>query len=322
MQPKISNGGGQPTDDPGSSSEQLQEAESKTQKQEFLDSLKSSPTILLVTYLFALAGFISLFTPDKSFGILASLVGVVLGVISAIKSREDAQYKRNSIIAAVICLLMMFGCAAMSPSSSTSSTADASSTSSDSSSPVATASSETTSGSPTPDPQLTQAQQTLQSKITEANNLLTSSENQVADDSTRTALSQAITTAQAISSDSADTYTAATQTLQSAMDAVQSSESQKQAADAAAQQAAEQQAQEQAQQQATQNSEQQSSQSTQNAQTDTQSSQTQTGTSASTDTKPVKRGAFCSSSKVGQQAPATNGGTVTCTSEGERARWK
>jgi len=289
-----------------------------------VDSVKQMPTILFATYVFTVIGVIGWFTPLKTSGMIAALVGIVTGIVSLIKNRKNAQYKRNSIIATIVCVVALIGCAATAPASSSSTQAE--STTASSAPSTEASSSETTSSTPTQDPRLPQAQQDLQSKLTEANTLLTSSENQVADESTRVALTQAITAASAVTSENPDDYTQAQQSLQSAMDAVTSSEQQKQAADAAAQQAAqeeasreaEQQAQQQAQQQAAQQAQQQAQQqATQSAQKPTQSTQSNTSTG-----KTIRRGEFCSKSRIGEQATASNGGTVTCTADGNRARWK
>lgn len=273
-----------------------------------VDSIKHSPKILVATYVLLIIGIIGWITPMM--GGFCALIGIIVGIVSLIKNRNEASFKRNSIISIILCIVALFGCVLTSPSSSSKPSATSSQTSQSSSvspsaSTPAASSAEASSSSPTPDPELLQAQQSLQSKITEAGNLLSSSENQVADDSTRTALTQAIDNANAVSSTDPADYAAAEQSLQSAMDAVQSSEAQKQAADAAAQQAA----QEQAQQQAAQE------QATHNAARDTQTTTTNTG-------KTVKRGQFCSKSRIGETAAASNGGIATCTSEGPRARWK
>ncbi|WP_143516386.1 hypothetical protein [Pseudoscardovia radai] len=293
-----------------------------------VDSVKQMPTILFATYVFTVIGVIGWFTPLKTSGIIAALVGIVTGIVSLIKNRKNDQHKRNSIIATIVCVVALLGCAATAPASSSSTQAE--STAASSAPSTEASSSETTSSTPTQDPRLPQAQQDLQSKLTEANTLLASSENQVADESTRVALTQAITAASAVTSENPDDYTQAQQSLQSAMDAVTSSEQQKQAADAAAQQAAQeeasreaeqqaqQQAAQQAQQQAAQQAQQQAQQqATQSAQKPTQSTQSNTNTG-----KTIRRGEFCSKSRIGEQATASNGGTVTCTADGNRARWK
>ncbi len=316
-----------------------------------VDSIKQMPTILFASYVFAVIGVIGWFTPLKAAGVLAALVGIGTGIVSLIKHRKDTRYKRNSIIVTIVCVVALFGCAATTPTSPSSTQAESTPVSSTSS--TDTSSSNETSSSPSQDPRLPQAQQDLQSKLAEANKLLTTSENQVADESTRVALTQAISTASAVASDNPNDYTQAQQSLQSAMDAVTSSEQQKQAADAAAQQAAaeqasreaEQQAQQQAaqqqaaqqaaaeqasreaaqqaaaeqasreaEQQAQQQAAQQAAQSTQQATQSTQSS-TDTG-------KTIKRGEYCSKSRIGEQTTASNGSTVTCTADGNRARWK
>ncbi len=201
-----------------------------------VDSIKQMPTILFASYVFAVIGVIGWFTPLKAAGVLAALVGIGTGIVSLIKHRKDTRYKRNSIIVTIVCVVALFGCAATTPTSPSSTQAESTPVSSTSS--TDTSSSNETSSSPSQDPRLPQAQQDLQSKLGEANKLLTTSENQVADESTRVALTQAISTASAVASDNPNDYTQAQQSLQSAMDAVTSSEQQKQAADAAAQQAA------------------------------------------------------------------------------------
>ena len=275
-----------------------------------VDSIKHSPKILIATYVLLIVGFIGWITPMKPLGGSCALIGIIVGIVSLIKNRNEASFKRNSIISIILCIVALFGCVLTSPSSSSEPSATSSQTSQSSSvspsaSTPAASSAEASSSSPTPDPELLQAQQSLQAKITEAGNLLSSSENQVADDSTRTALTQAIDNANAVSSTDPADYAAAEQSLQSAMDAVQSSEAQKQASDAAAQQAAQEQAQRQAAQEQAQH----------NAARDTQTTTTNTG-------KTVKRGQFCSKSRIGETAAASNGGIATCTSEGPRARWK
>ncbi|MGN0102967.1 hypothetical protein [Bifidobacterium thermacidophilum] len=275
-----------------------------------VDSIKHSPKILIATYVLLIVGIIGWITPMKPLGGSCALIGIIVGIVSLIKNRNEASFKRNSIISIILCIVALFGCVLTSPSSSSEPSATSSQTSQSSSvspsaSTPAASSAEASSSSPTPDPELLQAQQSLQAKITEAGNLLSSSENQVADDSTRTALTQAIDNANAVSSTNPADYAAAEQSLQSAMDAVQSSEAQKQASDAAAQQAAQEQAQRQAAQEQAQH----------NAARDTQTTTTNTG-------KTVKRGQFCSKSRIGETAAASNGGIATCTSEGPRARWK
>ena len=293
-----------------------------------VDSIKHSPKILIATYVLLIVGIIGWITPMKPLGGSCALIGIIVGIVSLIKNRNEASFKRNSIISIILCIVALFGCVLTSPSSSSEPSATSSQTSQSSSvspsaSTPAASSAEASSSSPTPDPELLQAQQSLQAKITEAGNLLSSSENQVADDSTRTALTQAIDNANAVSSTDPADYAAAEQSLQSAMDAVQSSEAQKQASDAAAQQAAQEQAQrqaaqEQAQRQAAQEQAQRQAaqeQAQHNAARDTQTTTTNTG-------KTVKRGQFCSKSRIGETAAASNGGIATCTSEGPRARWK
>ena len=293
-----------------------------------VDSIKHSPKILIATYVLLIVGIIGWITPMKPLGGSCALIGIIVGIVSLIKNRNEASFKRNSIISIILCIVALFGCVLTSPSSSSEPSATSSQTSQSSSvspsaSTPAASSAEASSSSPTPDPELLQAQQSLQAKITEAGNLLSSSENQVADDSTRTALTQAIDNANAVSSTGPADYAAAEQSLQSAMDAVQSSEAQKQASDAAAQQAAQEQAQrqaaqEQAQRQAAQEQAQRQAaqeQAQHNAARDTQTTTTNTG-------KTVKRGQFCSKSRIGETAAASNGGIATCTSEGPRARWK
>lgn len=290
-----------------------------------VDSIKQMPTILFASYVFAVIGVIGWFTPLKAAGVLAALVGIGTGIVSLIKHRKDTRYKRNSIIVTIVCVVALFGCAATTPTSPSSTQAESTPVSSTSS--TDTSSSNETSSSPSQDPRLPQAQQDLQSKLGEANKLLTTSENQVADESTRVALTQAISTASAVASENPNDYTQAQQSLQSAMDAVTSSEQQKQADDAAAQQAAAEQASREAEQQAAaeqasreaeqqaqQQAAQQTAQSTQQA---TQSTQSSTGTG-----KTIKRGEYCSKSRIGEQTTASNGGTVTCTADGNRARWK
>lgn len=284
-----------------------------------VDSIKHSPKILIATYVLLIVGIIGWITPMKPLGGSCALIGIIVGIVSLIKNRNEASFKRNSIISIILCIVALFGCVLTSPSSSSEPSATSSQTSQSSSvspsaSTPAASSAEASSSSPTPDPELLQAQQSLQAKITEAGNLLSSSENQVADDSTRTALTQAIDNANAVSSTDPADYAAAEQSLQSAMDAVQSSEAQKQASDAAAQQAAQEQAQRQAAQEQAQRQAAQE-QAQHNAARDTQTTTTNTG-------KTVKRGQFCSKSRIGETAAASNGGIATCTSEGPRARWK